>query len=101
MSIKIPNIHDLKQLHKGLSNLPEEELDQIRVLPEGTKLETGVSYIDLKDIDKGEFVATDEMRAEPNNWYVAQKDIPLNLWYVLLDLKEKELTESEANKQSA
>jgi hypothetical protein len=41
------------------------------------------------------------MRAGPSNWYVAMKDIPMNIWYILLGTGKHELNESEVNKQGA
>src|SRR5688572_21293589 len=47
--------YDNKQAHQRLANLTDDNLRQIRVLPEGARLEQGATYIDLNDLEKGEF----------------------------------------------
>src|SRR5438045_3455941 len=79
-----PTARDIKQAHRWLNNLKDDDLKQIRILPEGTRLEQGATYIDLKDLDRGEFTATGGMDAGPGNWYVAKKNVHFNLWNLLL-----------------
>jgi hypothetical protein len=78
--------YDHKQVHQRLSNLTDDNLRQIRVLPQGTRLEQGATYLDLNYLEQGEFTATGSMEAASNNWFVAKKDVPYHLWNVLLGI---------------
>jgi hypothetical protein len=76
--------YDIKQVHRHLSSLPDDDLKEIRVLPEGSRLEQNATYLDLKNLDQGEFTATEDIQAGPDNWYVAKKDVHFNLWNLLI-----------------
>jgi hypothetical protein len=96
------SVFDTKEVHDRLSNLSDDELKQIRVLNEGTRLEQGATYIDLKQLDRGEFTATGEMKVGPDNWYVSKKDVPYNLWNLLVGNATPErtgMTNEELNKK--
>jgi hypothetical protein len=82
--------YDVKEAHNRLQNLSDDELKQIRILPEGSRLEQGATYIDLKDPERREFTATGDMEAGPDNWYVAKKDVHYNLWNLLIGVDNPE-----------
>jgi hypothetical protein len=44
-----PTAHDIKEIHRQLQEYTDDELRQIPVLPRGSRLEQGKTYIDLKD----------------------------------------------------
>lgn len=46
-------------------------------------LKQGATYADLNDLERGEFTATGDMTAGPNNYYVAKDDVHYNLWNLL------------------
>jgi hypothetical protein len=101
MSDNIPQIQDLKAAHRGLSNLPDEDLALIKILPGAALLTPGDSYLDLKNIEQGEFVAGAQQQAGDDNWYVAKSELPVNLWNLLLGLNQHEMNEQQANRQGA
>src|SRR5437868_4189205 len=78
--------YDLKPVHQRLSNLTDDNLRLIRVLPEGTRLEQGATYIDLNDLNQGEFTAMGMMQADAAHCFVAKKDVPYHLWNVLIGI---------------
>jgi hypothetical protein len=78
--------YDIKQAHRRLSHLLDRDLKQIRVLPEGSRLKQGATYIDLNDLDRGEFTATADMAAGPENWFVSKNDVHYNLWNLLIGI---------------
>jgi len=78
--------YDIKPAHKKLNHFTDDELRQIPILPEGTRLEQGATYIDLRAPEPREFKATGNMTAGPDNWYVPKKDVPYQLWNQLLRL---------------
>jgi hypothetical protein len=79
-----PNAHDLKNVHQRLRDLPDDELLQLRVLPEGSRLEQDATYLDLKNLAQGEITALGNMSAGADNWYIAKKDVHFNLWNYLI-----------------
>ncbi|GCE48323.1 hypothetical protein EI42_04612 [Thermosporothrix hazakensis] len=71
---------DIKELHTILADLSDDELKSLIPVGEGSRLEQGAKYIDLKHLERGEFVATANMIAEPGHIYVAKKDTDYVLW---------------------
>jgi hypothetical protein len=61
--------YDLKEVHLRLRQFADDDLKQIPVLPQGSRLEQGATYIDLSDLERGEFTATGDMEARPGHWY--------------------------------
>jgi hypothetical protein len=64
--------------------LIDNDLKQIKVLPEGERLQQGATYIDLNDLDRGEFTATGNMRAREHNYYVPKDEVHYLLWNLLI-----------------
>ena len=82
--------YDIKAAHRRLNHLLDDDLKQIVVQPEGARLKQGATYVDLNDLERGEFTATGDMTAGPNNWYVAKTDVHYNLWNLLIGVEEPE-----------
>ena len=76
--------YDIKQVHRKFDHLLDADLKQIRVLPEGSRLQHGATYFDLNHPERGEITATGEMSAEADNWYVAKADTHYNLWNLII-----------------
>jgi hypothetical protein len=74
---------EIKELHEQCPNLTNDELRQIPVLVEGSRLEQGAKYLDLRHPEQGEFTAMGGMEAGPNNWYVPKSDVDHELWNLL------------------
>jgi hypothetical protein len=75
--------YDLKDVHDRLRDLPDNELKQIPVLATRTRLNGGSMYLDLQDLERGEFKASNSMEAEHDNAYVAKHDVDYELWNYL------------------
>ena len=86
-----PTAYDLKPVHRRVQEFSDAELKQLRILPEGTRLEQGATYLDLANLELGEFTATGEMSAGPHNWIVAKKEVPYELWNQLIGVEMPEL----------
>lgn len=84
--------YDLKAVHNLLSNFSDDDLKRIRVLPEGARLAQGATYIDLNNLDLGEFTATGDIVAGRDQWYVAKQDLDYNLWNLLRGIDTPERT---------
>ena len=72
------------------SALLDDDLKQILVQPEGARLKQGATYVDLNDLERGEFTATGDMTAGPDNWYVAKDNVHYNLWNLLIGVDTPE-----------
>lgn len=75
-----PTAYDVKPVHGRLKRFSDDELKQLRLLPAGSRLEQGATYIDLNNLELGEFTATADMHVGPHHWVVAKKEVPYELW---------------------
>jgi hypothetical protein len=80
--------YDLKDAHRLLEGITDDGLQQIPVLWDGTRLEQGGVYIDLRDPQRREFKATGDMVAGPDNWYVAKHTVDYELWNALTGVED-------------
>lgn len=71
---------DIKSMHTVLADLTDDELKSIVIVPQGMRLKQGATYIDLKHLENGEFVAEANMVAGPDNAYVPKKETDYVLW---------------------
>jgi hypothetical protein len=71
---------EIKGMHTILADLTDDELKNITILPAGTRLEQGAKYIDLRNLEQGEFVARSNMVADVGNAFVPKKETDYLLW---------------------
>lgn len=83
---------DVKDVHRRLSNLTDNVLKQILILPEGTHLTPGQTYLDLAAPEQGEVVPGADVRAGRENRFVAKHDVDYQTWNVLLGIDNPERT---------
>ena len=60
------------------------------IVPEGTRLEQGAVYFDLRHPDQGEFKALGDMSAGPDNYYVPKKETDYVLWNRIMGVETPE-----------
>jgi hypothetical protein len=82
--------YDVKDLHRRLRDLADNQLKQITVVPTGTRLEQGATYIDLANDSPNEFTATGDMQAGPSNCYAAKSETDYELWNRLIGVTNPE-----------
>jgi hypothetical protein len=82
-----PTAYDVKAVHRRLHAFSDDELKLIRLLPAGTRLEQGATYLDLAHVERGAFTATGDMQVGPASWMVAKKEVPYELWNQLLGIE--------------
>jgi hypothetical protein len=82
--------YDLKEVHRSLPGIRDDELKQIPVLPPGQRLQQGATYLDLADPGREEFTATGEMSADQGSWVVAKSQTPYALWNRLRGVDDPE-----------
>jgi hypothetical protein len=95
-----PTAYDLKQVHRRLANLTDDNLRQIRVLAQGERLQQGATYVDLNDLEQGEFTATGDMQVTADSLFVAKKDVPYHLWNVLIGIDNEERLVDSSDKNA-
>jgi hypothetical protein len=82
--------YDIKDVHRLLEGITDDGLKQIPVLAEGTRLEQGATYIDLRDPTRREMTATADLVAGPDNWYVPKAGVDYELWNRLIGISNPE-----------
>jgi len=85
-----PTAYRIKELHDQLADFTRDELRQIPVMPQGSRLEQGATYIDLKDPERRGFTAMGNMEAGPDNWYVPKTEVDYQLWNRLTGVQNPE-----------
>jgi hypothetical protein len=60
-----PTAYNVEEVHRLLQGFSDAELKRIPVLPEGSRLEQGATYIDLADPARREFTATSDIHVRP------------------------------------
>jgi hypothetical protein len=83
---------DIKELYDALPDFSKDELKQILILPAGTRLQQGATYIDLRTPDRREFTATGDMEAGPGNWMVPKSEVDYQTWNRLIGVTNPERT---------
>jgi hypothetical protein len=78
--------YDVKEAHRRLQGLSDDELKRIPILPEGSRLEQGAVYIDLKEDAPEEFTAMGGMEAREGGWYVPKNEVDYPLWNRLIGI---------------
>ena len=76
--------YDIKDLHRNLRDLRDDELKQIPILNEGDRLEQNAVYFDLRYPERGMIVAMGGMVVGPDNWYVPKSDTDYQLWNLII-----------------
>jgi hypothetical protein len=74
----------LRKRGRDLRGLDDNDLKQVPVLREGTRLQQGATYADLADDHPREFRATAEMRAEAGHAYAPKDRVPYEVWNRLI-----------------
>jgi hypothetical protein len=77
---------------RRLADWPDDDLKQIAVVPQGSRLEQGATYIDLGAADPTEFTARGDMVAGPDHWYVPKSELHYALWNRLIGVENPERT---------
>ena len=87
-----PTAHETPELRRVLTGFTKDELKRIVVLPEGSRLEQGGTYIDLSTPDRQEFTATGDITAGRHNWFVPKSEVDYGIWNRLIGVSNPERT---------
>lgn len=87
-----PTGDDIKELYDALPDFSKDELKQIVVLPAGTRLEQGATYVDLRTRDRSEFTAIGGMEVGERSWIVPKSEVDYQTWNRLIGITNPERT---------
>jgi hypothetical protein len=90
--------YDVRTLHRALRDWPDDELKEVPVLPEGTPLQQGVTYINLREPERGEFTAMGGMMAGPADAFVPKDRVPYPTWNRLRGIDDVERTGTDSHR---
>jgi hypothetical protein len=91
---------DIKEAYDLLEGFTDDDLKQIVVLPAGSRLEAGATYLDLRDPYRRPFTGRSEMEAEPENLYVPKSEVDYVLWNRLTGVTDPERLDQRAGSAS-
>jgi hypothetical protein len=67
-----------------LRGLDDNDLKQVPVLAEGTRLQQGATYVNLTEEEPHEFTATGNITAEAGDAYAPKDKVPYEVWNRLI-----------------
>lgn len=76
--------YGIPALRRRLFGFCNADLKQIPVLPGGSRLEQGATYLDLTERPPCAFMALDDMEAGAGHFYAPKSQVPDRLWNRLL-----------------
>ena len=80
-------MRDVKELHGRFRDWSDADLRQVPILPPGTRLEQGATYVNLDEPGPREFTATGDMQAAASQHIVAKSSVPYEIWNRLLGIE--------------
>jgi hypothetical protein len=84
--------YEIKEAHDILDGFRDDELKRIMILPEGSVLEQGATYFDLRHGGRGEFTAERPETVGPANlnMFVPKSVVDYELWNKLRGVNDPE-----------
>lgn len=75
-----PAAYDLKGMQELLPSWTPAELKELVIVPEGSRLQQGAAYFDLRHPERGEFKARGDMVAGRGSRLVSKDRVGYDLW---------------------
>jgi hypothetical protein len=82
--VQLRTAYDVKEIHRSLAGFSDDDLKQIPILPEGTRLEQGATYIDLAEERPSEVKVNAGVVARAGQYYVPKDRVPYTIWNRLI-----------------
>lgn len=82
--VSLPTAYDRKDVQRVLREFNDEDLKHIPILPAGTRLEQGATYVDLLDDRREEFKTIAAASAGENQMLVPKDRVPYWIWNRLI-----------------
>jgi hypothetical protein len=77
---------EIKTLVEKLSGFNQDELEQIPIVRDGSRLKQGAVYLDLRDPTPVPITATARIVAEPGHYYAPKAEVPHEIWNRLVEM---------------
>jgi hypothetical protein len=74
----------LKKRGHELRGLDDDDLKQVPIVPAGTRLQQGGTYVNLTERSPHEFTATGNLRARAGDAYAPKDQVPYEVWNRLI-----------------
>lgn len=74
----------LRKAGHQLRGLDDRDLKQVPLVPEGSRLQQGATYVNLAERSPSEFTATGNMTAGPDDAYAPKDRVPYEVWNRLI-----------------
>lgn len=85
------NAYDDKTIQRMFADrIANSDLKQIPIMPDGSLLEEGATYIDLYDPELREFTSRGDIEAGPGSAYVPKSAVDYQLWNILRNVPNQE-----------
>lgn len=88
--LPVRNAVDVKEVSEAHPEYTDDELRQIPIVVQGTRLEQGATYLDLRHPNPKEFTAAGAMEADGKHWYVPKSQVDYRLWNRLIGVERPE-----------
>ena len=75
-----PSAYEHKELHDRFPQLSSADLKNIPILPAGTRLDQGATYLDLNNLEKGEYSAVSNETVGEKDYIVPKTEVGYPLW---------------------
>lgn len=82
--------YDVKGAHHLLDGFTDDDLQRIPIMPPGSRLEQGATYVDLRHVERGEFTAMGNQEADSEHRYVPKSEVTYRLWNKLIGVTNPE-----------
>jgi hypothetical protein len=82
--VQLRTAYDLKDVHRALSDFSDDDLKQIPIIPEGTRLDQGATYIDLAHEPVTEVKVNAGVVTRAGQFYVPKNRVPYTIWNRLI-----------------
>lgn len=86
---------DVKDAHAQLRDWSDDDLDEVPIVPPGSRLEQNATYLDLDARQPREFTATGDMTARSDQCLVEKSTVPYQLWNRLRGVTDVQRTEKQ------
>jgi hypothetical protein len=74
----------LRKRGHAVGGLDDEELKQVPLVPVGSRLQQGATYVNLADGSRKEFTATAEITASSGDAFAPKDRVPYEIWNRLI-----------------
>jgi hypothetical protein len=71
---------DVKEVHDLLSEIRDDELDTIPILPAGSRLEANATYLNLREMPPKRFTAGGDEQLGENDLVIPKSEVDYELW---------------------